>query len=106
MERIEELVRGRRSVRTFDGRAVSRPDLEKLSSFMEQIDNPYDIPVEFKFLDGTKQKLKCPVISGTQLFIGAKAPRVPHMEEAVGYAENRSGHRAVSFCAGGKRERV
>ena len=86
MEHIEELVRGRRSVRTFDPRAVSPDDLEKLSSFMEQIENPYGIPVEFKLLDGKKQKLKCPVVSGTDLYIGAKAPRVPHMEEAVGYS--------------------
>ena len=86
MDNIAKLVRDRRSVRTYDGRAVSRPDLEKLSSFMERIENPYDIPVEFKLLDGKKQKLKCPVISGADLFIGAKAPRVSHMEEAVGYS--------------------
>ena len=86
MEHIAELVKARRSVRTFDGRAVSPDDLEKLSSFMKQIENPYGIPVEFKLLDGKTQKLKCPVVSGTDLYIGAKVPCVPHMEEAVGYS--------------------
>ena len=86
MEHIEELVKGRRSVRTYDGREISRPDLEKLSAFMDRIENPYGIPVEFQLLDGKKQKLKCPVISGTDLFIGAKVPHVSHMEEAVGYS--------------------
>ena len=86
MEHIEELVRSRRSVRTYDGKEISRQDLEKLSAFMERIENPDGIPVEFQLLDGKKEKLKCPVISGTDLFIGAKVPRVSHMEEAVGYS--------------------
>ena len=86
MDNIAKLVRGRRSVRTYEVRPLSSEDLEKLTSFMRQIENPYGIPVEFKLLDGKKQKLKCPVISGTDLFIGAKASRAPHMEEAVGYS--------------------
>ena len=86
MDNIAKLVRDRRSVRTYEARPLSSEDLDKLSSFMERIENPYGIPVEFKLLDGKKQKLKCPVISGTDLFIGAKAARAPHMEEAVGYS--------------------
>ena len=86
MDNIVKLVRGRRSVRTYDGRAISPDDLEKLTSFMRQIENPYSIPVKFKLLDGKTQKLKCPVVSGADLFIGAKASRAPHMEEAVGYS--------------------
>lgn len=86
MEHIEELVRGRRSVRTFDGREVSKEDLEKLSAFMEKIENPYRIPIEFKLLDAKKQGLSCSVVSGTNLYVGAKAQRVPHIEEAFGYS--------------------
>ena len=86
MEHIEELIKARRSVRTFDGRAVSPEDLEKLSSFMKQIENPYGLPVTCQLLNGKTQKLKCYAISGTELYIGAKVPHVPHMEEAVGYS--------------------
>ena len=86
MDNIAKLIRDRRSVRTYDGRPLSSEDVDKLSSFMERIENPYGIPVEFKLLDGKKQKLKCPVVSGADLFIGAKAARAPHMEEAVGYS--------------------
>lgn len=86
MENIAELVRNRRSVRTFDGREVTPDDLEKFTAFMKEIENPYNIPVEYKLLDARKQKLKCPVVSGTNLYIGVKAPQVPHMEEAVGYS--------------------
>ena len=86
MEHIEELIQTRRSVRTFDGREVNTEDLEKLSSFMKEIVNPYEIPVEFELLNAKKQKLSCPVVSGTNLYVGAKASRMPHMEEAFGYS--------------------
>ncbi len=86
MENITELVRRRRSVRTFDGREVNEDVLKKLALFMEKIENPYGIPVSFKFLDGKKHALPCPVVSGTDLYVGAKAPRMPHMEEAFGYS--------------------
>lgn len=86
MERVGELVRGRRSVRTFDGNSLSPEDLEKLTAFAGQIENPYGIPVQFKLLDGKERKLKCPVVSGTNLYVGAKVSRVPHGEEAFGYS--------------------
>ena len=86
MEDITVLVQNRKSVRTFDGREIRPEELEKLRSFMQRIENPYDIPVEFRLLDGKRQELKCPVVSGSDLYIGAKSPRVPHMEEAFGYS--------------------
>lgn len=86
MEHITELVRSRRSVRTYDGKEVSAEDLNKLSSFMSKIDNPYEISVEFKLLNAKDQKLSCPVVSGTNLYVGVKAKRAPHVEEAVGYS--------------------
>ena len=52
MEHIEELVKGRRSVRTFDGNRVNSEDLEKLTAFAERIENLYGIPVEFKLPTG------------------------------------------------------
>ena len=86
MEHIAELIQGRRSVRTFDGREVSAEDQEKLLVFIEKIENPYGIPVEYKFLNAKEQGLSCPVVNGTNLYVGGKAPRVPHIEEAFGYS--------------------
>ena len=89
MEHITELIRTRRSVRTFDGREVSKEDLDKLSASMEKTENPYGIPVEYKFLNAKEQGLTCPVVSGTNLYMGAKVKRVPHAEEAFGYVVER-----------------
>lgn len=86
MENIEKLVRGRRSVRAYDGRDISETDIEKLLAFIGETENPYGIPVNFKLLDGKKQTLSCPVVIGTDLFIGGSVKRVPHMEEAFGYS--------------------
>ena len=86
MENITELIRGRRSVRTFDGREINEEELKKLSSYMEKLDNPYGISVECKLLDAKEHKLTSPVISGTNLYVGAKVKHVARMEEAVGYS--------------------
>ena len=89
MEHIAEIIRSRRSVRTFDHREIGAEDLEKLSLFTAEIKNPYEIPVEFKLLDAKKQGLTCPVVSGTNLYVGAKVKRMPHIEEALGYSFER-----------------
>ena len=72
MENITEPVRRRRSVRIFDGKEVTEDDREKLTLFMEKIENPYGIPVSFKFLDGKKQSFPCPVVIGTDLYVGQR----------------------------------
>lgn len=86
MERITETIQTRKSVRTFDGREINAEDMEKLSSFMEKIENPYEIPIEFKLLNAKEQKLTCPVVGGTDIYVGTKVRRAPHMEEALGYS--------------------
>ena len=86
MEHLSELVRSRRSVRTFDGEGLRADDLEKLTVFMAELKNPYGVPVKCKLLDAKQQTLKCPVVSGTDLYVGAKVKRVPHAEEAFGYS--------------------
>jgi len=86
MEHVAELIRSRRSVRTYSGSALSPEDLEKLRLYMETIENPYGIPVEFKLLDAKQSGLTCPVVTGTDLFVGGRIKCVPHMEEAFGYS--------------------
>lgn len=86
MDHIEEHIRQRRSVRTFDGRELKEEDREKLRSFMEKIENPYGIPVSFKFMNAKEDGLTCPVVTGTDLYVGGKIKRVPHANVAFGYS--------------------
>lgn len=89
MKHTIQLIRERRSVRTFDGGVVSLEDREKLRTFADGIENPYGIPVEFRFLSAKEQGLTCPVVTGTDLYVGAKVRKAPHMEEAFGYSFER-----------------
>ena len=82
MDNMEKLVRERRSVRTFDGRELTAEDKEKLCNYIASIDNPYGLPIEFKLLP----QMGCPVVVGTELYIGAKMKYTPHLNEAFGYA--------------------
>lgn len=80
------LMRSRRSVRTFDGEPLRAEDADKILSFAEKVENPYDLPITWKLLDAKKEDLSCPVIVGTDAYIAGKMARAPHAEEAFGYA--------------------
>ena len=84
MDNIKELIKNRRSVRPYDGRVITAEDKAKLCTFMENIKNPYGINVRFKFMNADEHGLKCPVVVGTDLYIGGKIKRVPSAFEAFG----------------------
>lgn len=85
-KQYSSLILDRRSVRTFDGQGISEEIIEQLRSFADSCSNPYDIPMEFRFLNAEKHGVKSQVIAGTDDFIAVKLKRVPHFEEALGYA--------------------
>lgn len=86
MENIAKLIATRRSVRTYDGRTLDECTKEQLISFAKTIQNPFHIPVDFKFLDAKKAGLTCPVVSGTDLYVGGKIKNVPNASVAFGYS--------------------
>ena len=83
---IREIIQTRKSVRTFDGRTISPQDKEKLCAYIKTIQNPYDIPVEFVWLDKEEHGLSSPVIIGETAYLAGKVKKVPHCEEAFGYS--------------------
>ncbi len=86
MKNITELIRSRRSVRTFDGKEIGEAEKEKLCSFMADIQNPYNIPVKFRLLSAKENGLNCPVVSGTDLYTAGKIRRETYANEAFGYS--------------------
>ena len=83
---IMQIIKNRRSVRTFDGRELSSEDKDKLHSYIENIENPYKIPVKFFLLNAKKYGLASSVIKGTNWYIAAKVVSTPHSEEAFGFS--------------------
>ncbi|MBQ9329057.1 MAG: hypothetical protein IJ225_11080 [Solobacterium sp.] len=83
---VLELVSERRSVRTFDGRALEEEDVQKISSFASAVKNPYGIPVKWVLLSASTSKLNVPVVTGADTYLAGVVADVPHAEEAFGYA--------------------
>lgn len=83
---IMEAIRHRRSVRTFDGTSLRSEDAEKVAEYAQNVENPYELPIEWKILDAKRDSLSSPVIVGTDAWIAGKLKRAPHAEEAFGYA--------------------
>lgn len=81
-----ELIRTRKSVRTFDGKAVTEDNRKKLTEYIKTITNPFEIPVEFVLLDAKGHGLSSPVIQGEHLYIAGKVPLTEHCAEAFGYS--------------------
>lgn len=84
-----ELIRHRRSVRTFDGSALRPEDGEKIMAYAKDLENPYGVPIAWRLLSAKADGLTSPVIVGADTFIAGKVRRVPHAEEAFGYAFER-----------------
>ena len=83
---IPEIIRSRRSVRSFSGAALCQEDAEKIMAFAAGASNPYGIPVSWFLLDAKKDGLSSPVISDTNIWIAGKMDRVSHAEEAFGFS--------------------
>ena len=86
MTSIKEIMRQRRSVRTFDGRPLSAADREYLENIGKSAANPFDVPVVFRLLDAKEYGLSSPVIVGADTYLAAKATRVQNYEIAFGYS--------------------
>ena len=52
-----QIIKTRKSVRTFDGQKITDEDKEKLLNYTKTIENPYNIPVEFLILHSEKYNL-------------------------------------------------
>ena len=86
MNNIAEHIRNRRSVRTYDGRELAKNDMDKLTAFAQTIENPFKIPVDFKFMNAKEYGLNCPVVVGTDLFVGGKIRSTQNASVAFGYS--------------------
>ncbi len=86
MEHVKQLIRARRSVRTFDGRAPRAEDMAKIEKFLEEVDNPFGADIDFRILSAARSNLSSAVIVGTDTYVAAKVKRVKHYEMACGYA--------------------
>lgn len=83
---IRAIIKKRKSVRTFNKSPLSKEDREKLTAYLETAENPFGVPVEFRFLNAKAHGLSSPVIVGADEYVAAKVRRAPQYEIAYGYS--------------------
>ena len=81
-----ELIRRRRSVRTFDSRSIEPGILNNILGYAQKAENPYGQNIEWKILNSKNDGVSSAVIVGTDTFIAGKMKRAVHAEEAFGYS--------------------
>ena len=81
-----EVVMGRKSVRTYDGRGLSAEDLSKIKECAEAADNPFGIKVDFVFMDAEEHGLSSPVLAGEKMHMAGIVDKVPYSDVAFGYS--------------------
>ena len=86
MTELLKTIKGRKSVRTFDGKPISAEDRRLLEAYIQTIRNPFGIPVRFVLLDATEHGLSSPVLSGETLYAAGKVDRAPLADVAFGFA--------------------
>lgn len=83
---IMEIIKNRHSVRSFDGNPLSDADKKTLEDYVNSLENPFGVPVEFRILNAKEKNLSSPVIVGEHMYLAAKVKRVEHFEIAFGYS--------------------
>ena len=83
---MKELIRTRKSVRTFDGRPLGAADRKALETCVASMENPFSVPVDFRLLNAKEYGLSSPVIVGAEEYLAAKVRRQPNFEIAFGYS--------------------
>lgn len=86
MSKLLEVIQGRKSFRTYDGIMLREEHWRDLEEYVKEVKNPFDIPVEFVFLDAKENGLSSPVLSGEQLYVAGKVEKRPYADVAYGYS--------------------
>ncbi len=86
MSELFNIIKGRRSVRTFDEKPVSAEDRAKLEEYIGTISNPFGIPVSLVLLDAKEHGLSSPVLTGESLYVAGRVSDGPYACEAYGYS--------------------
>ena len=83
---VTDLIRQRKSIRTFDGQPLSVEDRSALESYTASPTNPFPVPITFRLLDAKEYGLSSPVIVGADTYLAAKVEKIPNFEIAYGYS--------------------
>ena len=64
-------------------------DLQKLQTYLDHMDNPFGVPVQFRILTAQEHGVSSVVITGCDTYLAAKVAKVAHHEIAFGTPSKR-----------------
>ena len=82
----KDLMRSRKSVRSFDGKPLAPEDRRKLENYVAALENPFGVPIRFRFLNAKDHGVSSPVVTGADEYLAAKVGKADHYEIAFGYS--------------------
>ena len=97
---IYDLIKSRRSIRTFEEKPLSEEHMKELTEYVRNVENPFGVPIEFKLFDAKENGLTSPVIVGAKQYLAAKVKRVDGFEVAFGYSFEKACLYALSLGIG------
>ena len=81
-----DLIKKRRSVRTFDSLRIFSPDVKNyINDFLEKLSNPFNIDITIRLFDSKLYSLSSNVTEGESYYLISKANCVSNYELALGY---------------------
>ena len=81
------IINKRRSVRTFDkNKDLDNNLLNEINDYLNNLNNPFNLKIEWKLLNSNDNKLSSPVIVGEKYYILGKIKKDLYSEVAYGYA--------------------
>jgi hypothetical protein len=81
---VTDLIRQRKSVRTFDGQPLGVEDRSALETYTASPTNPFSVPITFRLMDVKEYGLSSPVIVGADTYLAAKVEKIPNFETTTG----------------------
>ncbi|MCR5374844.1 MAG: nitroreductase family protein [Lachnospiraceae bacterium] len=86
MDTLTNIIKSRKSVRTYDGNALSEAHRKDIEEYIKDIPNPFDIPVRFVLMDAEEYGLSSPVLSAECLYVAGMVAKKPYADVAFGYS--------------------
>ena len=86
MSELLEIIKSRKSVRSFDEKPLSGEDRSRLERYLETIANPFGIPVRFVLLDAKENGLSSPVLTGEPIYVAGIVKKGEYADVAFGFS--------------------
>ena len=80
---ILEIMKSRHSVRSFDGNPLSDADKKSLEDYVNSLENPFGVPVEFCILEARENNLSSPAIVGEHNLLAASPVGYPAAKRSI-----------------------